>query len=370
MNALPRYKSLLDGRYKKILNAMPEGVFVFDERLRVLFTNAAFRRSFSENKKGTGSLQNSIACGEKGVCGKGAACGYCTFFKTMQNAVATKAEQTETLHTTVQRGGRTDKLSVRIRIFPADEKGKLFLGLTEGRYQTEMERELLTAQQLQQRLLPAGKSAGGIPYAYMYIPCNGVGGDLPDVYELNGQTYGVLSDVSGHGISAGMLSTFVKAGLDKKQPDLAVALGQLSGKFNELHEDERSYVTVAAVRMDKAAGVLRYVVAGHNAPILLKNAYGINEIESPAPPISNWLQGYVYEEKEMPFERGDILVMLTDGVTESVNSVKEQFGIERVESVLLQSRSAEDFIGKLKSALTVFCGGKFTDDITAVAFDL
>ncbi len=361
---------MFDGRYKKILDAMPQGVFVFDNRLRVLFTNAAFRRSFNDNKKGKGGLQSSIACGESGECGKGASCAYCTFYKAMQAAAKYNAEQTETVHTTVQRRGRTDKLSVRIRILPIDEKGKLFLGLTDGKYQTEMERELLTAQQLQQRLLPAGKSMGGVPYSYMYIPRLGVGGDLPDVYELNGQTYGVLSDVSGHGISAGMLSTFVKAGLDKKQPDLGLVLEQLSSKFNDLNADERSYITVAAARIDKEKGVLRYAIAGHNAPILLKNRYGINEIEMPAPPISNWLTGYRYEERELPVEQGDILVMLTDGITECANSAKEQFGIERVESVLLQSRSAEDFIGKLKSALTVFCGGKFTDDITAVAFDL
>jgi serine phosphatase RsbU (regulator of sigma subunit) len=122
--------------------------------------------------------------------------------------------------------------------------------------------------------------------------------------------------------------------------------------------------------MDKAKGKLRYVLAGHNAPILLKTAEGIHEIEAPAPPISTWMSDYDYQEKEMPFARGDILAMITDGVTESVNSAGEQFGIERVESVLLQSHSAEDFISKLKSALSVYCGGKFTDDITAVAFDL
>ncbi len=361
---------MLDGRYKKILNAMPEGVFVFDDKLRVQFTNAAFRRSFSEGVKGKGALFESLACGEKGRCGEGSSCAYCTFYKAMRSAVAEKTEQTETFRTSIKRQGRTDKLSVRIRILPVDSKGKLFLGLTDGKYQTEMEREMLTAQQMQRRLLPAGKSMGGVPYAYMYIPCFGVGGDLPDVYELNGQTYGVLSDVSGHGISAGMLAAFVKAGLDRKEPNLAAALRRLNGKFNELNQDERAYITVAAVRIDKAAGLLRYVVAGHNAPILLKNGYGINEIEAPAPPISNWLDDYEYEEREMPFEKGDILVLLTDGIPECTNSVGEQFGIERTESVLMQSHGAEDFISKLKSALTVFCGGKFTDDITAVAFDL
>jgi sigma-B regulation protein RsbU (phosphoserine phosphatase) len=72
----------------------------------------------------------------------------------------------------------------------------------------------------------------------------------------------------------------------------------------------------------------------------------------------------------LPFEKGDILALVTDGVTECANSAGELFGIERAESVLMQSHSAEDFIGKLKSALTVFSGGQFSDDITAIAFDL
>ena len=134
--------------------------------------------------------------------------------------------------------------------------------------------------------------------------------------------------------------------------------------------DERSYITVAAVRIDDREKKLRYAAAGHNAPILLKNGLGINEIESPAPPISNWMPDFVYEERELPFAKGDVLVLLTDGVTECANSAGEQFGIERAESVLLQSRGAEDFIGKLKTALTVFSGGAFSDDITAIAFDL
>ena len=356
--------------FKKILDRLPEGVFLFDDKLRVKFTNAAFKRSFSETAKSKGTLAETLGCGEKDGCGKGASCQYCAFLRVMRAAVEEHTEKTETVHTTVRRSGRMDKISVRIRIVPIDERGKLFMGLTDGTYQSEIEREMLSAQQMQRRLLPAGKSMGGVPYSYMYIPCLGVGGDLPDVYELDGQTYGVLADVSGKGISAGMLSAFVKAGFDKKQPNLAKALSTLNAKFNELNQDERSYITVAAVRIDKTEQKLRYAVAGHNAPILLKNSYGINEIESPAPPISNWMADFVYEERELPFEKGDILALVTDGVTECANSAGELFGIERAESVLAQSHGAEDFIGKLKSALTVFCGGNFNDDITAIAFDL
>ena len=358
------------GTFKKLFDRLPQGVFVFDDKLRVKFTNAAFRRSFSDKAKPKGSLAETLACGETGACGLGAACGYCAFFKVMKAAARENTEKTETFNTTVRRDNRTDKISVRIRILPMDDKGKLFLGLTDGSFQTEMEREMLSAKQLQQRLLPAGKSMGGVPYAYTYIPCLGVGGDLPDVYELDGQTYGVLADVSGKGVSAGMLSAFVKAGFDRKEPDLGVALSSLNAKFNELNQDERSYITVAAVRIDKSSGLLRYAMAGHNAPILLKNRYGIHEVEAPAPPISNWFADFAYTEKELPFERGDLLVLLTDGVTECMNAKGELFGIERAENVLMQSHSAEDYIGKLKAALHVFSGGKFNDDITAIAFDL
>ena len=359
-----------NGTYKKILDRMPEGVFVFDEKLRVKFTNAAFRRSCSDGAATRGDLSKVLGCGGDGKCGEGENCKFCAFLRAMRAAVNEGTEQSETVQTTVTKNGRTDKVAIRIRILPVDEKGKLFVGLTDGTYQTEMERELLSAQQMQRRLLPAGKSMGGVPYSYMYIPCLGVGGDLPDVYELNGQTYGVLADVSGKGISAGMLSAFVKAAFDRKQPDLSVALSALNVKFAELDQDERSYITVAAVRIDRQAGVLRYAMAGHNVPILLKNRLGIHEIESPAPPISNWFTDVQYTEKQLPIEGGDTLVLLTDGITECTNAKGEMFGIERAENVLMQSRGAEDFIGKLKAALQVFCGGKFSDDITAIAFDL
>ena len=356
--------------YKKILDRMPQGVFVFDNKLRVQFTNAAFRRSFGETPKQKNALRVALNCKENGDCGSNEACAFCAFYRTMQAAVLDRAEKTETFNTTVKRADRTDTISIRIRVLPVDTKGKLFVGLTDATYQSEMEREILSAQKMQQRLLPAGKSMGGVPYAFMYIPCLGVGGDLPDVYSIGDSIYGVLADVSGKGLSAGMLSAFVKAGLDRKEPNLAKALSRLNVKFNELHQDERSYITVAAVGIDKAEKSIRYVSAGHNAPILLKTADGINEIEAPAPPISNWIPDYAYTERKLPFENGDLLVLLTDGVTECTNAKGEQFGIERTESILHQSRSAEDFIGKMKTALGVFCGGKFSDDVTAIAFDL
>lgn len=360
---------MLNATYKKILEKMPVGVFVFDGKFRVKYTNESFRRAFSSQAE-KGLLKSVFPCGEQENCGQGDACTYCAFFKAMKAAVQTDEEQIETVQRTVNTNGRVDRIASRIRIYPV-EKGKLYLGLAESSYQSEMERELLSAREIQQRLLPpAGKSMAGVRYAYMYIPCQDIGGDLPDVYKIDGNAYGVLSDVSGHGVSGGMLSAFVKAGFDKNERSLAKAMQGLSEKFAELNLDERSYITVASVCVDNENGLLKYCLAGHNAPILLKNAYGIHEIELPAPPISNWMPDFPYEEKSIPFQNGDLLALVTDGVTEAKNSAGEMFGIERVESVLMQSIGAEDFISKLKAALGVFCSGKFTDDVTALAFDL
>ena len=54
------------GTYKRILDRIPEGVFVFDRKLRIRYTNAAFRRSFSENAKKGKELSQALGCSETG----------------------------------------------------------------------------------------------------------------------------------------------------------------------------------------------------------------------------------------------------------------------------------------------------------------
>ena len=358
--------------YKKLLERLPEGVMAFDKSLRVRYVNAAFCRAFFVDKtKEKGTLAEALSCKAGKVCGSYQSCNYCAVWRGMCKVVQDNLPHTEELHTAVARGGaQTNTLSVTVKFYPPTQKGDLYLAVAGAAYQAEIEREMLSAQKVQQRLLPAGKQVAGVPYTLTYIPCLEVGGDLADAYELDGQAYAVIADVSGKGLSAGMLSAFAKAALDRTEPDLGVALEKMNAKFNEVGQDEKSYITVAAVRIDREAGLLYYAFAGHNSPILLKNREGIHEIEAVSPPISNWFDDATYAERAIPFSHGDTLALLTDGVIECKSPTGELFGTERVESVLLQSRSAEDFASKLKQALAVFSGGKYSDDITVLAFDL
>ena len=347
--------------YREVLDNIPTAAIVVDKNMKVRYTNRAFRECFRATRS-KGTLKETTGCTSEEVCGKGVRCAYCAIRSLFADAVENDGRAFRKL---IVRGGEGD-ISFRIRVTPL---GKLYLGIVDDAYETEIAREMYSAQDIQQRLLPPASSSAATHYSFMYIPCREIGGDLPDVYEVGGETMGLLADVSGKGISAGMLSAFVKAGWDRSEPSPARALRGLNAKFQELHLDERSYVTAVAVRVDNARREIVYSVAGHNAPMLLKSALGIDEIVMHSPPISNWIPDFAYEDRVIGYAEGDILALITDGVTESKNAAGEQFGLERVEEVLSRSESAERFIERLKAALKEFCG-TFEDDITAVAFDL
>ena len=347
--------------YREVLDNIPTAAIVVDKNMKVRYTNRAFRECFHASKP-KGTLKETTGCTSEDVCGEGVRCAYCPMRCLFSDAMKNGGRAFRKL---IVRG-KEGNLSFRIRVTPL---GKYFLGIVDDAYATEIAREMYSAQDIQQRLLPPARSGAGEHYSFMYIPCREIGGDLPDVYETGGETMGFLADVSGKGISAGMLSAFVKAGWDRSEPSPAKALKGLNAKFQELNLDERSYVTAAAVRIDRERSEIIYSVAGHNAPMLLKSALGIDEIVMNSPPISNWIPDFAYSDRAIGYGKGDIFVLLTDGVTESKNAAGEQFGIERVEEVLRRSGSAEQFIERLKAVLKEFCG-TFEDDLTAIAFDL
>lgn len=346
--------------YKHILDSLPTAAVVVDKNFKVRYASRAFK-SYFPLSKGKGTLKDILRCGEAAECGKGGKCAYCVLRNLFKDAQSNGGLAFRKL----MLQGPSGAVPLSIKVQPL---GRHYLGVVDNAYETEIAREMYSAQDIQQRLLPPAQS-GNVPYSFMFEPCREIGGDLPDVYEADGETMGLLADVSGKGISAGMLSAFVKAGWDRSEPSPARALRGLNAKFQELNLDERSYVTAAAVRIERETQSVRYCVAGHNAPILLKSDAGIDEIVMSAPPVSTWMPDFAYEDSLIGYRSGDILVLLTDGVTESRNDKGEQFSLERVEGILQKSENAERFIERLKAALAAFCG-TFNDDLTAIAFDL
>ncbi len=356
---------MIEKYYRKIIDGVPSAVFAVDRDLKAVFMNAAFKKLFGRDYN-RAVLGKSVGCvyGDCNVCAYRNISAGCQLAAAFEDSFCSNREISRRVMLSLNDGGRRE-VSFSVTVKPLG--GGLCLGIIDDAFELEIARELQTAKNIQQRLLPAGKWAGGKRYSYLYIPCRDIGGDLPEVYTVGSSACGVIADVSGKGISAGMLTAFVKAAYDKSVYSPAEAISRLSQKFSELNLDERNYVTVAAARIDD--GTITYSMAGHNVPILLKSGGGITRIMLNSPPVSNWFDHPSYFEDTIPYKSGDVLVLLTDGVTESKNRYGEMFGVDGAIRTLSVSRTGEEFIKNLESNLKNFCG-ELKDDVTAIAFDL
>lgn len=355
---------MIERFYKRIIDGVPSAVVVVDQNLKAVFGNAVFETLFGQKLK-KATIGGAVGCvNDCRHCGKSDCAKSCSLVSAFEDSFFSNREVSRRVHLKIK-GEQQHEVAFSITVKPLG--GGLCMGVIDDALELEITKELVAARSIQQRLLPAGKWAGGKRYSYLYIPCREIGGDLPEVFTVDGSACGMIADVSGKGVAAGMLTAFVKAAYDKTAYSPAHAISALSHKFAELNLDERSYITVAAARIDKDS--VTYSMAGHNVPILLKSGGGITRIVLNSPPVSNWFENPAYFEDTIPYSSGDILVLLTDGVTESKNKFGEMFGVDGAIKTLSVSRTGEEFIKNLENNLKSFCG-ELHDDVTAIAFDL
>ncbi len=348
-----------------MLDGVPSGLVVTDKNLKVVYTNAAFRALFPEQSR-RGSLGRVTGCArDVKNCGASGCVKGCMLVQAFEDALYSDRPTMQRVQLSAAGEDGEREVSFVLTVKPIGDG--LCMGVIDDALETEIASELRSARSIQQKLLPAGKWIAGKRYSYMYIPCRDIGGDLPEIFSVGDSACGVIADVSGKGISAGMLTAFVKAAYDKTAYSPAEAIGKLSERFRELNLDEKNYVTVAAARIDEHS--ITYSMAGHNVPILLKSGGGITRIMLNSPPVSNWFDDPRYFEDTIPYKSGDILVLLTDGVTECRNSRGEMFGVDGAIRTLSYARTGEEFIKDLEYNLKNFCRD-LNDDVTAIAFDL
>ncbi|MDE6558092.1 MAG: SpoIIE family protein phosphatase [Clostridia bacterium] len=355
---------MIEKFYRRIIDGVPSAVVVVDQNLKAVFKNATFCQLFGDSSR-RAKLGGAFGCAHDcKQCGVSDCAKNCSLITAFEDAFYSTREISRRVYLKLN-GAEKREVAFSLTVKPLG--GGLSMGVIDDALELEIARELQTAKNIQQRLLPAGKWAGGKRYSYLYIPCREIGGDLPEVFTVGSSACGMIADVSGKGVAAGMLTAFVKAAYDKTAYSPAQAITALSHKFSELNLDERNYITVAAARIDKDS--ITYSTAGHNVPILLKSGGGITRIVLNSPPVANWFDNAAYFEDTIPYSSGDILVLLTDGVTESKNKFGEMFGVDGAIKTLSVSRTGEEFIKNLETNLKSFCG-ELHDDVTAIAFDL
>jgi sigma-B regulation protein RsbU (phosphoserine phosphatase) len=236
--------------------------------------------------------------------------------------------------------------------------------------------ELQIAAEIQKSFMPdVIPQIKGFDIAARTVMAKEVGGDFFDVIPfeiiaLDKGTLGLLvADVSGKGVPAALfmaLSRIVVRVNALWHRDPAKAIYDSN---NIIAQDSKSgmFVTLFFGTLREMDRSLTYVNAGHNPPVVFRSRTETLEELLPTGIVLGALENREYYSRTVSIGPGDIIVMYTDGVTESINAQEELFGEDRLNAVILKNArlSAQGILEKILLAVQEFTGDmpQF-DDIT------
>jgi sigma-B regulation protein RsbU (phosphoserine phosphatase) len=233
------------------------------------------------------------------------------------------------------------------------------------------DRELQIAREIQRSLFPRrSPQVEGFEIAAQSRSCHEVGGDYYDFIPLEGGRLAVvIADVSGKGTPASILMASVHASL-RAMAGSARPTQMLERLNRFLYENtlQSRYVTLFYGELDPARRRLAYVDAGHVPPYLLRGG-GRPERLTVGGPVLGLLEDVALEAGEIEFASGDLLAVVTDGVTEALSPSGEEFGDERALRALGPAvlHGASAALGCLVDAVDTWTGAAgCTDDLTAL----
>jgi serine phosphatase RsbU (regulator of sigma subunit) len=249
--------------------------------------------------------------------------------------------------------------------------------IAESIEKERMEKELDVARDIQRKILPQTvPGTDQLEISALFIPAFEVGGDYYDFFKLdNNRLAFVIADVSGKGISAAFIMSEVK-GIFESLSKIISAPKDLLVKVNEILKeslDKKSFVTVVYGVIDKDKGILNFARAGH--PWAIHCSEGtISRLQPPGMGLgldfsSNFTNSI--KEMEIKLKNNDIIVCYSDGIPEAKNAAQEDFGYERLESLILNNsdKNLDGISNIIMKELSLFSKDHSQhDDITLVLF--
>ncbi len=231
--------------------------------------------------------------------------------------------------------------------------------------------EVSDACEVQRCLMPKDfPSVDGYEFSGASRPAHILGGDYYDAFYGDGSTIGLcIADVSGKGLPAALLMANLQATVhavvtEESRPS------EFARRVNSTVRRNVSpgrFVTLFYCLLDTSIRRLCYVNAGHNAPILARKSGQVLRLKSGGP-LLGVFDDVEYQEGTVPIEAGDRLVLFTDGLSEAVNDLGEEFGEDRIIANLKEANnlSAEEIRNRIFSAADEFTGGSLFDDATVM----
>ncbi len=239
-----------------------------------------------------------------------------------------------------------------------------------------IENELKIAREIQLTLLP--KSIPKLDNFDIYainIPALHVGGDYYDIIKLDDTNIALaIADVSGKGTPASLLMANIQSAVHSflKFYDNNFDLSAATIKINDLiynNTSSEKFITFFWSILDVAKDELIYVNAGHNHPLLINSSNNIIKLDQGGLMLGVIDDCIRYDKGIVKLNSGDIVFFYTDGLTESINNLKEEFGEERLIQLLKENskENAETIVKNILNDLDNFTKGeKQFDDITII----
>jgi serine phosphatase RsbU (regulator of sigma subunit)/pSer/pThr/pTyr-binding forkhead associated (FHA) protein len=244
--------------------------------------------------------------------------------------------------------------------------------LEESFERSRMEHELTLAMEIQQNLQPsAPPQIEGYEFQGISFSCYEIGGDYYDFIRTHdGKMLIALGDVSGKGTAAALMMSSLHAAIHAQIASHA-SLPETINAVNQylaINTPSNRFVTLFMGELDTDTGTLNFINAGHNPPLIVQADGQAEELASGGLPLGI-LPVVDYEVRQIQMEPGSVLVVYSDGVSETVNLAGEEFGSERLEQVVKNNlqRSAAGLRDRVESALSDFSQtAPAGDDITLV----
>ncbi len=234
----------------------------------------------------------------------------------------------------------------------------------------QMHDELEFATRIQKTLVPGPLGNDRVDIAVDYLPVYYMGGDYAKYNVLDEyRIIFIMCDVTGHGVPAALLVNRIHAEFErlaKEGREPGALLNELNGFIKEDFEGTDMYLTAFCGLLDFSKKELLYSNYGHPPQYLYRAS--LSSVQ--AMPAQTALLGLPFDDTNIyqdsiPFGKGDRVLLFTDGVTETFNDRKEEFGTGRVEDLLAREHAipAGEFNQKLIGELNAFKSGDFRDDI-------
>ncbi len=235
----------------------------------------------------------------------------------------------------------------------------------------KLREEVRLAAEIQRTLLPTDFSeAPELDIVAHFRPSREVGGDYYDLIPTDrGTVWLVMADISGKGVSAGLIASNVQSYLWSRKGDprpLDVVMTEGNELLHRLTRG-RKYATLAVAEWNPAARTLTWVNAGH-PPILLRHEGSIRRLGATGPPLG-LLPGMRYASDSCALSEGDVLLLCTDGVLEAgAEADLDDFGLDRLERCFSDGADVRALVAAVAISVDGYLGGAAPhDDLTILA---